>query len=432
MAESGGGLMAERVRHKRRYRIRPRFFIFLVAIVALAWFGWNFISFQINQSMVDTVVVESGVIVASVDVDFVISRKGTIVRSPNAGAAKPLVKEGERVSKDTPILQIVNEEQAKESDTQLASKKAAREKMVKEWKTTDSKFQQQIEEIDKKARGKIEAIAALPEEENAKADQLQDELNLLFKEGQRLTAIRSETSQAHKVALTKLDKEISELNAKYLSSTTTFKAPTAGLVSFSIGDAALPFSDASLVNLTPGQLTNFTDVKSFDEAAYLKNDEPMAEILDSTMYKIIFVLPAEVAADLVPGGQYQINLSMKEVAGAEEGAKDEEIATELIGFGKTVENRTVVIMQSNVWKDIFSSQIKFPGKVVLGRYDGVLVPAAALTYQDEEQGVFIKAKGDFIFRPVIIVGEDGENIAVSGINAGSVVVTNPERLGKLL
>ncbi|NLM46917.1 MAG: hypothetical protein GX200_08970 [Firmicutes bacterium] len=64
-------------------------------------------------------------------------------------------------------------------------------------------------------------------------------------------------------------------------------------------------------------------------------------------------------------------------------------------------------------------------KIVTGEVAGIVLPAAALVLNGEEAGVYILEESLVRFRPVEVLGAEGDQVVVDGIKTGTPVIINP-------
>jgi len=56
---------------------------------------------------------------------------------------------------------------------------------------------------------------------------------------------------------------------------------------------------------------------------------------------------------------------------------------------------------------------------------GILIPTGALQTNENQNFVFVVENGKALVRPITLLAESGSAAAVTGVNAGSMVVVNP-------
>jgi len=63
-------------------------------------------------------------------------------------------------------------------------------------------------------------------------------------------------------------------------------------------------------------------------------------------------------------------------------------------------------------------------ELLLERSEGIIIPAAALVEREGERGVYLNRAGAVKFQPVTVLAEEGEQLAVEGLEPDSMVITH--------
>jgi putative membrane fusion protein len=81
-----------------------------------------------------------------------------------------------------------------------------------------------------------------------------------------------------------------------------------------------------------------------------------------------------------------------------------------------------IIAETTDWTQKFLSERLLDLEFVIATYRGVIVPQTALSEKEGEQGVYKTTSGRYRFEPIEIIGQVGELLIVTGIEAGEEIL----------
>lgn len=89
---------------------------------------------------------------------------------------------------------------------------------------------------------------------------------------------------------------------------------------------------------------------------------------------------------------------------------------------------TVMLLQLERYLPVLDAVRHIDVQLVLGRHDGVIVPADALVWATDGEGVYVREGTRVTFSPVQLSARVGDLVVIEGVEPGTKVVTNPWRV----
>lgn len=162
-----------------------------------------------------------------------------------------------------------------------------------------------------------------------------------------------------------------------------------------------------------------TDVKKTPDDGAVEADAPVLRLVDSHSMRLYADLPR--GAGWRPG--QRVTFTMPDVSA-------EPLQARIIATGSTNEaDEPVALLELARYVPVLDAVRHVDLTVVLASHEGVVVPAAAIVWDDGAAGVLVQRNGKARFVPVRVVARVGDEIALAGIPLGEKIVINPERIG---
>jgi len=168
------------------------------------------------------------------------------------------------------------------------------------------------------------------------------------------------------------------------------------------------------------QLPAVDKVQIVQPGTWVKEGRPLARVLDNLSNSFLGI---EVNYQKVPVSPGLQAIELDRTLWIQLPGNDPE-AVKVISLQRDSEKLRMVV-ELNGFKENLIHLRRTPVKVITNRWEGLVLPRAALVFHDEVPGLYILRKGWTRWESIEIVGETDAEIAVKGLDEGSVVVTNP-------
>jgi|LSQX01.2.fsa_nt_gb putative membrane fusion protein len=366
--------------------------IILIIIAVVIWILYGMYQYKVY-------IVANGSISETFFSDAIIMRNETVVRSPAGGRIQLMVKHGERVRVGTPLFIVITDPVQKENYEKELLELAEKIEEIQQ----DSGSHMSINIIEKSIDDVTKKLQeAVSEGQYEKIKSLKNEL-------EKLNSERQKAFDAKETNLEVLQQSYETLQDKMKDIELLAKAPTAGLVSFTIDgfEQSINQDDISIVSYS--QIEQLV-VKSYemDFSKPLKANDPVLKIIDNYSWSIV----AKIERNMEKGMLYEIKFN---------------------ATGDKINAKLVEIIEADGGRlGIFSFEREFPGFLDLRKttveitskiHTGKIIPLDSIVTEDGVEGVYLLHKKRKIFKPVKIVAKDERNAIVDGLNIGNRILT---------
>lgn len=406
-------------KRKKKIRFKPRFFVLVMLILALTFLiGSRTVNF-IKDAMVETEYSYEGEIDDSLSLEAMLFKDEKVVYATFTGKARRAVAEGEKVRKETKVVELLDQEAEQEYNFKLSNLSKEIIKKEKELEKQRLDLNQMIIAADEKAK----EIALKIESEKRSGS---DNISTLEKELNHYLNVSKETKEK----LFKLDATLSNnikdlkeekkrLEETFAASKVGIPAPNDGVVSYFIDGYEKNWDNEFFLKLGLDEYNRVENIltPTFQDEEIIKAGEPIFKIVNNSKSRFIIPVPEEISEKIKPNESLHlefINMGNTAIKGT------------VIGFGKSDGHLQLILIESSQWLDDFSFLRKTPVKVVFQKYHGTIVPLTAVTEVNGKTGVYYIYKGKVYFKEVEVIGANGQKAAVKGISPNTEIVVNPQ------
>lgn len=391
----------------RRRRRRIRLALLMAAAAVLGSGAWLLAGSLPSLARAETVLVENGVVELKWNGIVLVSRSEAVQVSPEAGWLRPLVHEEQRVAVGTPVAELEPGTAAPPPpaapvpEGQTAAELLTALKRIQAQMYTEAEAERVARDNGQKAE---EAAAA------ERLDGLARQEELLAR---RLTVLERGATAA--VPATPPLRPAASGGAVPASGgkKTVLKAMAAGMVSFRVDgwEQQLAPGTAGLWNLELYDRVTGADLPAAAEA--VAAGQPVFKIIDPAEVRLAAPLPAGLAAGLQVGQGAQVKL-----AGST-------YSFRLIQLSEPVGDRALAVFAAAGLPAGLQSERAVPVELQLGRYQGQVIPARALTQREGVLGALVSEGGKTVFIPLQVVAKGGDQIVIRGLQPGQKVLLAP-------
>ncbi|MDK2986385.1 MAG: hypothetical protein PWQ96_2029 [Clostridia bacterium] len=193
------------------------------------------------------------------------------------------------------------------------------------------------------------------------------------------------------------------------------KATEAGLISFSMDNLENILNPQKFQILPRRKLNELSgDATIIENGSEVYRGSPVAKIANNLHPLLILIQPQnEIFKKIIhyKTENLQIKIFDKEVFKAEITEIDNE--------------NNIIMLKVLQWDKQFLNERRYKFDLVLDTCSGIVVPSTAILKKDGKKGLYIYNGEDYVWKPVEVTFQVGENVTVRGIDEGSLVVINP-------
>lgn len=396
--------------HRRKGRKRLAFLIIVLLLALGLWGGWRYAAerYSLTSAGPSLVVAEMGSIEESVRAAGTLVRTEGVVVSPVSGVLRRLAGEGKSVRFDAPVAEVRDPAAQPSADEQAEQQKRLEEfdrlngRRLADLKGQVEKVTSEIKEISDAIKEAIRK--SQPEKANelkSRADRLAASEREIRQEVDRLEGLRQ--------ALLKGRDPKNILEGRVLN------APSAGILSFRVDGWEELITPEGLEGITPQSLAQLPErLLPLEDGANIIAGLPVFKVIDSL--KVYLAVPVS-AADAVRIQQAR-RVSIRTDGSGE---------TEAVFWWRQTNpggEQAVVILSTDTFPLEFHRIRRADFEIVLRRFEGVVVPRAALVELDGRTGVYLSGSRSK-FWPVQVKGGSESRVVVEGLNPGALILGNP-------
>ena len=219
----------------------------------------------------------------------------------------------------------------------------------------------------------------------------------LYKAGSRIVEMSGEGLPANGDTYTQI---LSKLG-KRIEKTSSGNTKYAGYIVYKVDGAESKFRKAKMKKLKHEVLDEYASLG-------LKNTvkgqcaagEPVFKVIKNGKYHLVFYVDNDSAKRYYEGQTVSVNLNGKDV--------DADVS-----FIKKVGEETKIILKCGMLYDGYLTDRKVDAVITTSGAKGLVIKDKSIVKKDKKQGVLVKNKlGDYIFKPICIKADDGENCVV--------------------
>lgn len=365
--------------------------VFLFCLSLIILFIIIYVFPNVTGALTQTEIIEYGNLQVTDQVTAYFVRSEKVHFADKPGTIQYYVQEGEQVRKGVKILDIsLGTIEDKESSYQRIMERVSR------FNGGESIFSDDIKRI-RMQLSKLEEKRdiALNEGEAAYAAKLEEQIQRLNQKKDYILA----TDQAAKDEIFRQNISINAMSNASENYISNFK----GIVSYYIDGYESEFTpeNMALLNKKKVQSMSFDEVQNLARNTTLAK-EPLFKIVDNKIWYVVFWVPQEDIVKYEKGKSVFINLPLGQVEGKVYDIIDDN-------------EELLVILEFNRYYEEFAQIRKIEAEVVTSDYTGLMIRNESITSNNGQPGVYVKAKsGEFVFKPVKIITNDGEWSLVEG------------------
>jgi len=367
----------------------------------------------------DTYTAQSGTIEQAVKLDALIAKRGPIITAKAEGTLKILAPHGQQVVKGKDIFQIVNDSIQIRYDDDLLRVNSSIKKLQDEWSLLAASYDSKTAAFNKQAKDLLKKQSAAggilsPDDEDA--------LRFAMQQGQASAKQRQDKKQEYIKKINTYATKKAAMEKEYTQNIMLAKAAVPGLLSYSVGQNPVPWSDTAAVAL---QSTSFAAMKEqqtlLEDASLLTKGQKVAQIVDTSAIRLISIVSDESMQGLTLKGDYPIVF---------DDYGNSRTMGKLIAIGNSKNAKKAIVFECKKWIKDFVGVSQTRVTVIKKSFSGIVIPEKSVYKRDGKIGVFVKKGGNYSFVPIKIRGEIGIDVAVEGISSQTEISTEPESLSK--
>jgi putative membrane fusion protein len=388
----------------------------LVIAGVFIWYGGLAVRRVISSRFIRTAFAETGRVILTYDCEALIVWEKETVSAPASGKLKLLVREGEKVRVGQPLFTVINPDLEGELRARLKEKNEERESFIAKYETETADLEASL--------ATAKSSLAKATDDLKKALRAQDEMAVRRARGALETCFKEHDEIEGKIKaiekeLARLVKEEQEIKDMLASSERVVPSSKAGTVTFFLDDPTFDISIDDLNGIRPDKIFGVNDKKRRIETGEgIRGGDPVCEVFDDSKAYLVLPVKEDLCRELLKKGQVELDLN--------EDVQNSRITAECKFMGGISANGYVsIVVEAREGLQGLLEHNVIDVSVVTASYEGVTVPVSALCIRDGKQGVFVIEKAAAVFKQVEVKGQNDEQAAVIGIEAGSEVVLTP-------
>ena len=201
---------------------------------------------------------------------------------------------------------------------------------------------------------------------------------------------------------------------------TVVVAPCTGLVSFQLDGLEGFLTREKWEQLDLGQLVESKGKHSVQQGNWIEAGKPLARIVDNLantnlgLELLVQDLPLELKDDQIKAGD-TLRLKLPDV---------EENKVKVVSVQRDASRIRIIVELPKFREDMLYHR-QVPVELITQCWTGFVLPREVLVFQQEGPGVYILRKGWTRWKSVEVVGELNNEVVLTGLNEGEIVVLNP-------
>ncbi len=408
---------------KRRRRRRP-WRAFLVAGLLLgAVLGAGALRSWLNAEAAPAVVeLTSGTVEVAYDLDAVVVRKELVVRAPAGGSVKRIAADGERVRVGAPVVEIVRTAPSAEADKSGGA--SAGPERAHGGSDTPAAGADPSTAGDGEATADHEAIKreidALSEQiyelavavhvardrgDAAEMERLQAELNqLALRQAELAHRLGAAVHEGVPAPAQESDSPAASPEGPTGSeSRTRVTAAMAGVLVYQIDGMEEALNPDGQEAWDPGWFRSLPlPDPQRTGSGHVDEGQPLFKVVDNLSLSVLGVVPEEALQELPVDGRAELFLE------GHDGAFTVRVAVLGQEGGEALLQLSAPLLPEEL-----TAVRKVRGRLVLGRYEGLIAPRTALDVRDGQQGIWVEqADGQPAFRAARVLGGNRDLVAL--------------------
>lgn len=296
----------------------------------------------------------------------------------------------------------------------------------------NSRLKQELAEVEAHIQQLSTGKAALPVEDDGDTEEISssivDELQNNINSG-NYSGIRKNTEELKgnsiigdetliEVSIESLKQKKESLLNQINNSNLKYYSKTSGMVSFQIDG----YEDIYL----PKEFENYTyESLNFEKGIIMKDDKssdevtpgtPIFKIIDNFQWHIVLKVDDKESIENYETGR---NITFKI-------GDNPEIAGRIVNINITEDKAVIIISLNNYLHEYYDLRFS-PVTIIKSSRDGLIIPKEVIIEKDGINGVYIKEINGIVkFRPILIIGEEGNNIYIDKGNDKGYIKINEE------
>lgn len=296
----------------------------------------------------------------------------------------------------------------------------------------NSRLKQELAEVEAHIQQLSTGKAALPVEDDGDTEEISssivDELQNNINSG-NYSGIRKNTEELKgnniigdetliEVSIESLKQKKESLLNQINNSNLKYYSKTSGMVSFQI--------DGYENIYLPKEFENYTyESLNFEKGIIMKDEKPSDEVTPGTpIFKIIDNFQWHIALKIddkesIENYETGRNITFKI-------GDNPEIAGRIVNINITEDKAVIIISLNNYLHEYYDLRFS-PVTIIKSSRDGLIIPKEVIIEKDGINGVYIKEINGIVkFRPILIIGEEGNNIYIDKGNDKGYIKINEE------
>lgn len=365
---------------------------------ALAGLGFLIAAIGIyrNQPIAyETVPLSQGAVEITHAVDGLVARHEQVYTAPAAGMVARLVAEGQRVRVGAAIAQIVAADSAAPAPAPVTQPAG------------NGTTQQQVDQLTVAIFAKATAInTAKANGDFETADLLQAELDELSVRQQELAA---QIGRSQPVVTAPPSHPVAQTQGPVLGEIT---ATVAGLVIYQTDGLESSLAAGREGEWKPSLLSSLSAMPRAAPQAVAKGD-PVLKVVDNLSLSLLVVVPQTAMKDLGESDRLSVRFT---------GRDGPPVTARIIRRVPEGES-LLLVLSAPVFPEELVHQRRFRATLLLGSYEGLVVPRTAIDVRDGLQGVWVLAGIETRFHPVRVIGGNADLLALeTDLQPGTAVL----------
>lgn len=343
-----------------------------------------------------------------------------LLLAPVDGQLEPLVAEGERVRKGTPIARLAH-------DARAGTWLEERAELVREYERLQGELTDQAQpDALRSAAAYLEQIRNLRLQLAGGRLPQQQELE---NAAAAFAGWAANRTKLHKTLgqLEQLELRLELLDDLLQRGAPVLFAPVAGTVTFSVDGLEEAMAPQRFLEMGPATFARWLDAAKAVAAVaqpptrLVRSGSPVAAVMDSWSGLVAVPVPQAV----VDAGWIQVGAQpLWELSGRQVRVKILRIATE-------PDYDPIVIAEITSELPYLITRRTASYRIQWGQVSGYLLPAGAVQSDDENPRVIVVEGGRIRRQPVVVLWEQGDELLVDGLSGNETILRNAA-LGKLL
>ena len=346
-----------------------------------------------------TQIVFSGQMEKSFNLEGMVARSETVIKSPEKGILESKVRENEYVKKNKHVASVY----IGDIDEEASKKLSEINHRISELTTqnTSDTHSNDAHKIEEGITSKINDIIMASNARNAeKVSSLKEDLRLL---ADKKTASAGSGADMSAI-LTELQSQKEYYEKQFNSTKYDLTAPTPGLYSSSIDGYEETVSESKINNITVSEYQTLQKKKPTKEE--IEAADTVCKIINNYQWSIITVVNDSTASNLEVGQKVYIRFS----------GSDSEYSAKISYISPKESNKYAVAVISTENCDYVLSTRNVNFELICGRYSGLKIPGDAIQVRNGKTGVYVSENSYMRFKEINVLYKDGKTAIVEQNN----------------